>query len=127
DVFSWRLFFFSSRRRHTRSKRDWSSDVCSSDLQQDHLELDQLRHLQGGQALDVQPAAAAVEGLAEQDRHQQHQADQVACPHELDRKSTRLNSSHVSISYAVFCLKKKKQKHNARPTHKQSTHTAQTT
>src|SRR5699024_11443341 len=28
-----------------------------------------------------------------------------------DRKSTRLNSSHVSISYAVFCLKKKKQVH----------------
>src|SRR5690242_21905488 len=27
-----------------------------------------------------------------------------------DRKSTRLNSSHMSISYAVFCLKKKKQK-----------------
>src|SRR5216683_3909425 len=25
-------FFFSSRRRHTRSDRDWSSDVCSSDL-----------------------------------------------------------------------------------------------
>src|SRR5699024_12218671 len=29
----------------------------------------------------------------------------------IDRKSTRLNSSHVSISYAVFCLKKKKKKH----------------
>src|SRR5690625_7093145 len=29
-----------------------------------------------------------------------------------DRKSTRLNSSHVAISYAVFCLKKKKNKHN---------------
>src|SRR5438067_6013588 len=29
-------------------------------------------------------------------------------PEDLDRKSTRLNSSHVSISYAVFCLKKKK-------------------
>src|SRR5437660_9502432 len=28
-----------------------------------------------------------------------------------DRKSTRLNSSHVAISYAVFCLKKKKKKH----------------
>src|SRR5207247_4297347 len=26
------FFFFSSRRRHTRSTRDWSSDVCSSDL-----------------------------------------------------------------------------------------------
>src|SRR5439155_12586960 len=37
----------------------------------------------------------------------------VAETHELrhpgDRKSTRLNSSHVAISYAVFCLKKKKQ------------------
>src|SRR5436309_10774422 len=32
-------------------------------------------------------------------------------PHE-DRKSTRLNSSHVKISYAVFCLKKKKKKNN---------------
>src|SRR5690606_40788620 len=28
-------FFFSSRRRHTRFSRDWSSDVCSSDLQED--------------------------------------------------------------------------------------------
>src|SRR5256884_4605976 len=27
-----RIFFFSSRRRHTRCSRDWSSDVCSSDL-----------------------------------------------------------------------------------------------
>src|SRR5262245_64923139 len=31
-------------------------------------------------------------------------------PDALDRKSTRLNSSHLGISYAVFCLKKKKKK-----------------
>src|SRR3989442_11712538 len=31
---------------------------------------------------------------------------------EIDRKSTRLNSSHVRISYAVFCLKKKKKKYD---------------
>src|SRR5260370_22390398 len=31
------LFFFSSRRRHTRFKCDWSSDVCSSDLQVDSV------------------------------------------------------------------------------------------
>src|SRR5438067_6941110 len=42
-------------------------------------------------------------------------ADQVVAAHaglarDPDRKSTRLNSSHVSISYAVFCLKKKKKK-----------------
>src|SRR5262245_46437016 len=35
---------------------------------------------------------------------------------EQDRKSTRLNSSHLGISYAVFCLKKKKRTHVARPT-----------
>src|SRR5699024_1664673 len=35
------IFFFSSRRRHTRSKRDWSSDVCSSDLGVSALNLEQ--------------------------------------------------------------------------------------
>src|SRR5690242_21199435 len=32
SAFFWRIFFFSSRRRHTRLTCDWSSDVCSSDL-----------------------------------------------------------------------------------------------
>src|SRR5438034_3058060 len=35
----------------------------------------------------------------------------------LDRKSTRLNSSHTVISYAVFCLKKKKQTHHDTQSH----------
>src|SRR5215475_14946935 len=44
--------------------------------------------------------------------HLDRRADRAA--HEpLDRKSTRLNSSHVKISYAVFCLKKKKKKKKA--------------
>src|SRR5690625_5787253 len=34
----------------------------------------------------------------------------------IDRKSTRLNSSHVAISYAVFCLKKKKKQRSDGPT-----------
>src|SRR5690349_24004320 len=37
-----------------------------------------------------------------------------AKPDATDRKSTRLNSSHVEISYAVFCLKKKKQSRKTR-------------
>src|SRR3989442_11097463 len=37
-----------------------------------------------------------------------------------DRKSTRLNSSHVRISYAVFCLKKKKKKRGTRNQHNHS-------
>src|SRR5256885_3610440 len=36
------------------------------------------------------------------------QGERVRLRHVLDRKSTRLNSSHLVISYAVFCLKKKK-------------------
>src|SRR3712207_7416927 len=35
-------------------------------------------------------------------------AQWLACGYVVDRKSTRLNSSHANISYAVFCLKKKK-------------------
>src|SRR5688572_32437334 len=46
----------------------------------------------------------------------------------LDRKSTRLNSSHSQISYAVFCLKKKKHKKiktKKQQTQKTTTHTRQ--
>src|SRR5699024_12005720 len=39
------LFLCSSRRRHTRSKRDWSSDVCSSDLGENY----QLAHITPGE------------------------------------------------------------------------------
>src|SRR4051794_41244563 len=39
-----------------------------------------------------------------------------------DRKSTRLNSSHPSISYAVFCLKKKKKLEKSLSTHKGAAH-----
>src|SRR5260221_2020052 len=54
-----------------------------------------------------------LDGLREHaeqfDRLTGRDADQV----EQDRKSTRLNSSHTVISYAVFCLKKKKDKANS--------------
>src|SRR2546430_7520599 len=54
--------------------------------------------------LDVQDGAALRDAMGG------HEAVQNAAPYYLDRKSTRLNSSHSQISYAVFCLKKKKQK-----------------
>src|SRR3989337_3273177 len=59
-------FFFSSRRRHTRCYRDWSSDVCSSDL----------NSIRDATVTGVQTCALPI--------------------------STRLNSSHGSISYAVW-------------------------
>src|SRR3712207_7076151 len=55
-------------------------------------------------------------------RHEQsaaHMADGYARIKRKDRKSTRLNSSHANISYAVFCLKKK-----TRPSHTSSIHDA---
>src|SRR5436309_6315652 len=48
--------------------------------------------------------------------HRDAEVEGVRRAHEIDRdrKSTRLNSSHVKISYAVFCLKKKKKKKRVR-------------
>src|SRR5206468_4703224 len=54
------FFFFSSRRRHTRSDRDWSSDVCSSDLQlvAQSGGADHLLHL-AAQHAEIEPAVLA--------------------------------------------------------------------
>src|SRR5205814_7859053 len=108
-----RACFLSSRRRHTRCLSDWSSDVCSSDLLTGeapfkaanatqslawvlHLEIPPLQETHPGI-----PAAVCelVDWLLRKDPLQRPRSD---------RKSTRLNSSHLGISYAVFCLKKKK-------------------
>src|SRR5438132_11516343 len=62
------LFFFSSRRRHTRSLCDWSSDVCSSDL--DAVQLPARREPQGGavpDALGAGPRRAAEPRLHPRD------------------------------------------------------------
>src|SRR3712207_7701443 len=53
-----------------------------------------------GAAVNVGPGGTAVSGDARLHR--------VVVGENGDRKSTRLNSSHANISYAVFCLKKKK-------------------
>src|SRR5690606_39834994 len=112
-------------RRHTRFSRDWSSDVCSSDL----WEPSWLKPLPPGDSVllglhrlgrQTQAAQAALDTLEVLDQvraarhghaHGQHvDHHQVGDARGQDRKSTRLNSSHVKISYAVFCLKKKNSK-----------------
>src|SRR6266536_2978596 len=56
------IFFFSSRRRHTRSTRDWSSDVCSSDLNPAAGETDERVPIAGKRQLedDAQHAVVVV-------------------------------------------------------------------
>src|SRR3712207_6862186 len=55
----------------------------------------------------AQPRRREVEGKQEQQQAQRGVVGEHAGD-DQDRKSTRLNSSHANISYAVFCLKKKK-------------------
>src|SRR5207248_4570319 len=61
----------------------------------------------------VAVAASEMQGMSasmsESNKETSRQAGAVAAA-SIDRKSTRLNSSHRTISYAVFCLKKKKNK-----------------
>src|SRR2546427_5509363 len=67
--------------------------------------------------LDDRRAAAAAAAHRDDDQQQNHHygesadrgPDRILIPDASDRKSTRLNSSHSQISYAVFCLKKKTQ------------------
>src|SRR5690606_40093341 len=55
------IFFFSSRRRHTRFSRDWSSDVCSSDL----TYRDEIRQFWRGEDGKIGALAGKVAGSAE--------------------------------------------------------------
>src|SRR5256885_9776964 len=111
DAVSVLYVFFSSRRRHTRLQGDWSSDVCSSDLRiQDAEEsgrADLARRRESRGSLLSVAAISQPEVQRKDDRHYAVE-DLTAIQTAPDRKSTRLNSSHLVISYAVFCLKKKK-------------------
>src|SRR5258708_24597467 len=68
----------------------------------------------GAAAAHLQPLYAAVATVVQHHDDdlaaQQHRGGQLGVEHHVgaDRKSTRLNSSHQIISYAVFCLKKNK-------------------
>src|SRR5258707_9926157 len=120
------MFFFASRRRHTRYWRDWSSDVCSSDLSQrdqetlalvrvrqeheGHPQTGRQAFREGGDVVHLlrgKPGDRRRRGIGQQPVGIVLDDAHMAALCDADRKSTRLNSSHANISYAVFCLKKK--------------------
>src|SRR5256885_1821370 len=104
------MFVFSSRRRHTRLQGDWSSDVCSSDLGRRAIEpqLRLVRRVGGDLNVGPQrPRGRRSPVHAPVPHRRQEVPRREDGPRGRDRKSTRLNSSHLVISYAVFCLKKK--------------------
>src|SRR5438874_4049204 len=92
-------FFFSSRRRHTRSLRDWSSDVCSSDLSRFAV----LRGSQGKSR-----GARLTRGAGNLGREPVTQNNAAAPPpaaHEIGRASCR---ERVAIPVVALSVKKKK-------------------
>src|SRR5207245_3674460 len=110
-----RGFFFSSGRRHTRCYRDWSSDVCSSDLEgcctrlvHDMSEM-WIKPSMPGSISTNAPNDVRLRTLPRMRVPTGYfcgsaiQGSSSVCFMPRDRKSTRLNSSHGSISYAVFC------------------------
>src|SRR3712207_8612755 len=123
------FFFFSSRRRHTRYWRDWSSDVCSSDLGRPRSAPEGVETLPArvrsevidrlpGPRAKVEFGECSVGGHGEParlgevgggllrtlewaavHRSQSDRNEPLGHAGGLDRKSTRLNSSHANISY----------------------------
>src|SRR5690606_40467712 len=94
-------FFFSSRRRHTRFSRDWSSDVCSSDLQQQQTAASmsqfeqQLSALEGRIAQQVNQSTAALEqAVRNQLRQQQQQLDN----YHMTVKSVQAELANLDLS-----------------------------
>src|SRR2546427_547878 len=78
---------------------------------------EQLRRAAGAfNALGAGAACAVTQRPAADDVRIARERGQAVAGRDVDRKSTRLNSSHSQISYAVFCLKKKKKKNKRKAT-----------
>src|SRR3712207_8473998 len=84
---------FRSAARMARFRRAWRHD------------------LDGGDGGAARLASRALAGGAERDLARHELCARRRSADAQDRKSTRLNSSHANISYAVFCLKKKNKIH----------------
>src|SRR5207249_8907335 len=89
-------FFFSSRRRHTRSKRDWSSDVCSSDL---HIARQVRVTAQGIQRHRIHPVLVRVVKRAER--------RSIAMAAGINRSEERRVGKECGSRWARLQLKKK--------------------
>src|SRR5256712_14103101 len=76
------FFFFSSRRRHTRSDRDWSSDVCSSDLEMPGEQFDSLR---GNMCLHAQAVVLVLERGLPHPLENLFEGLEALCEHRSDR------------------------------------------
>src|SRR5688572_32399510 len=96
------FFFFLMLSRPPRSTLFPYTTLFRSVLQ-DLLEAEELEDAQGHRGVEAEAPLVRSDGVVEL-----HAVAAVHLHRSPDRKSTRLNSSHSQISYAVFCLKKKR-------------------
>src|SRR5690606_40768970 len=105
------VFFFSSRRRHTRFSRDWSSDVCSSDLADERLARPP------GAEDDQRNAdpAAAVDHLEEEGIEGRHGEECAADRHQrAARSEERRVGKECGSRGSAYYGKKKEERHEGR-------------
>src|SRR2546429_3299733 len=90
-------FFFSSRRRHTRCSRDWSSDVCSSDLvAREHLHLADPGPTERVELLERQLVAHLAERRSEEHTSELQSRLHLVCRLLLEKKKMACRSSSPS-------------------------------
>src|SRR5438105_9857695 len=81
------FFFFSSRRRHTRSTRDWSSDVCSSDLILEGTKRDRLTGRNVGRVVPCPPGLREVlRAMRSEERRVGKECRTRRAPYQLKKK-----------------------------------------
>src|SRR5690606_39949602 len=85
-------FFFSSRRRHTRFSRDWSSDVCSSDLSPTTPDLQSLR-VQDDHAARVNAQLLEIQIAQELREARRSSADLLPSPETVEQPAVRFPRS----------------------------------
>src|SRR5205085_4681990 len=101
------LFFFSSRRRHTRFDCDWSSDVCSSDLLCSYtVDVGDAVHLLDGVRTEVAGAAGGARLLAEVDpAGQLADNEQVGALDALRSEERRVGKEWRGVAAAYHSVK----------------------
>src|SRR3712207_7709482 len=84
-----------------------SREAYKREVAKDQATFSNLRYIVEDQLADGDKVVSRVTVRLTHDRREYEGFAPTGKEYEVDRKSTRLNSSHANISYAVFCLKKK--------------------
>src|SRR5437773_4816717 len=89
--------------------KEWRPELVITDLYMPHMDgVELCRRIRALSAVPIIVLSVKGEERTKVEALDSGADDYVTKPFGIDRKSTRLNSSHITISYAVFCLKKKK-------------------